>query len=196
MKIISIFVAFCFTMNVFASTGSFQEIERAIDDYQFAMTVEWDQKDKEFQTAKTQAFAAKMGELFKSGLAVQDVNFLLETRFKNSKALEALKLKVQVLEKTTSPEEIAKLIQEHSSELYSSGASWNGNAQLWTWGIVIVAIAVVSMAYEKWQKDNYECVKYAEADQCTDEYDCAGDTCWYDGSYCKVITRCIKEVRK
>jgi hypothetical protein len=39
------FVAFCFSFNVLASTGTVHELERVVDDYHNSPSVDWDQKD-------------------------------------------------------------------------------------------------------------------------------------------------------
>lgn len=48
MKLTALLLTFCFSLNVMASTGTVQELERHLDEYQYALTVEWDQKDQSF----------------------------------------------------------------------------------------------------------------------------------------------------
>jgi hypothetical protein len=100
------------------------------------------------------------------------------------------------------PANVVDILKDNSSEIYASGASWNGNAQIYVWGGVLVAIIAISLAYSKWQNDNYECVETAIADYCTDAYDCHGSDsefsrghCSYAGTRCGSYERCIKEVR-
>ncbi len=202
MKIISALLALCFTMNVFASSGSLDALSSAMDEYQFAMTVEWDQKDQAFQAKQLEALSAKMGELFKQGLTVQDVNVLIDSRFKNSQVAQAAKAKLALLGNNLTPANVLDILKDNSSDIYSNGASWNGNAQIFVWGGVIVAIIAIAVAYSQWKKDNYECVETAIADFCTDAYDCHGSSsenssgsCYYAGTRCGSYERCIKEVR-
>ena len=55
MKFLSLLLCLCLSMNVFSST-KFQDLEKSLDEYHFALTVEWDQKDKEFYNAQTEKF--------------------------------------------------------------------------------------------------------------------------------------------
>jgi hypothetical protein len=202
MKIISALLALCFTMNVFASSGAMDELSTAMDEYQFAMTVEWDQKDQAFKAKQLEALSGKMGQLFKQGLTAQDVNVLIDNRFKNSQFAKTAKLKLALLGNNLTPANVVDVLKDNSSEIYANGASWNGNAQIFVWGGVIVAIIAIAVAYNKWQNDNYECVETAIADFCTDAYDCHGSDsefsrghCSYAGRRCGSYERCIKEVR-
>lgn len=202
MKIISVLLALCFTMNVFASTGGISELSAAMDEYQFAMTVEWDQKDQAFKAKQLEALSSKMGELFKEGLTPQDVNVLIDNRFKNSQVAQAAKLKLSLMGNNITPANVVDILKDNSSDIYSNGASWNGNAQIFVWGGVIVAIIAIAVAYSQWKKNNYECAEYAIADFCTDAYDCHGSDseyssghCSYAGTRCGSYERCIKEVR-
>lgn len=202
MKLISALLALCFTMNVFASTGAISELSMAMDEYQYAMTVEWDQKDQAFKAKQLEALSGKMGELFKEGLTAEDVNVLINNRFKNSQVAQAAKVKLALMGNNLSPSNVVDLLKDSSSDIYSNGASWNGNTQLFVWGGVIVAIIAIAVAYSKWKSDNYECAETAIADFCTDAYDCHGTSseyssgsCYYVGTRCGSYERCIKEVR-
>lgn len=196
MKVISILIAFCFTMNVFASTGGLSELSSAMDEYQFAMTVEWDQKDQAFKNKQLEILSAKMGELFKKGLTSQEVNKLIETRFQNSKAVEAAKLKVSLMGNKLTPSNVVEVLKDSSSDIYSNGASWNGNTQLFVIGGVIVAIVAILVAYSQWKDANYVCTERAIADYCTDTFDCDDYYgCSYVGTECGSYERCIKEER-
>ena len=67
MRFVSLLVAFCFSLNVMASTGTIQELEKHMDDYQYALSVEWDQQDQAFYDAQTKVFFAKMATLISEG---------------------------------------------------------------------------------------------------------------------------------
>ena len=203
MKILSALIAFCFTMNVFASTGALKELELAVDDFQYSMTVEWDQKDEAFKTNQIDGLTLKIDQLFKKGLAVQDLNLLVEKRFRNSKIAEAVKMKLSLLGDKITPANVAQMLKDNSVEFYQQGASWNGDVPLFlSIGVAVVAIIAISLAYSGWKKDSYQCAEYAIADYCTEAYDCHGSSsenssghCSYAGTRCGSYERCIKEVR-
>lgn len=125
-RMISIFVLLTFTFNVFAQTGSIAALERHLNDFQYAMTVEWDQKDEAFREKATNIFLTNMEKVIKEeGITVKEVEALLEKKMGSKKSLEALKLKLSLapLKNTT---DIAHFIRENSNDLYMEGASWNG----------------------------------------------------------------------
>lgn len=196
MKYLSILLVFCFSLNAFASTGAMKELESAMDNYQFAMTVEWDQKDQAFKAKQLELLNAKMGELFKQGLTSQDVKVLIGTRFKDSKVAEAAKVKIALMGNKLTPSNVVDVLKDSSSDIYSQGASWTGNTQIFVIGGVVVAILAIVLAYSNWKDENYECTQYAIADYCTDRYDCDDYSgCYFEYTECGSYERCIKEER-
>lgn len=195
MKLISALLAFCISMNVFAASGVLKEFESAMDEYQFAMTVEWDQKDLAFKNMQLEALNAKMGSLFAQGLTSADVNVVIDGRFKNSQAAAAAKMKVAMLGDKLTPANVVDVLKNSSEDIYSQGASWSGNTQYFVWGGVAIAIIAIAVAYSKWKDKNYVCTRTAIADYCTDRYDCDTYGCSFEYTECGSYERCIKEER-
>ena len=174
MRFISLLVAFCFSMNVMASTGTIQELERHMDDYTYALSVEWDQKDQAFYEAQTKNFFEKMSKLInEQGLSNAEVLKMVEAKTKNKAALEALKLKLSVLSKGASTEELVKIVKDSSKDLYSQGASWNGEV---VFSVVIGLVIVGALAYSIWWSATHECVAYENRYVCN-----TYDNCYYTG---------------
>lgn len=192
-KLIALFVLFCFTTNVFAASGTIQELERAVDDFQYALTVEWDQKDVKFQEAQTAALFQKLSGLMAQGLEKEQVLKLAENKMKNKEALEALKLKLSLLSDVKSSNDLAKVLSQNSKEFYAKGASWNGSANVLP---VLAGIAVVAvLGYVIWFHATHECVAWG------DRYECNTDTYYDDfGSYtdtsCGYVSYCTQYVKK
>ncbi|WP_408097106.1 hypothetical protein ACJVC5_18905 [Peredibacter sp. HCB2-198] len=171
MKFVSLLVAFCFSLNVMASTGTIQELERSIDEYQYALTVDWDQKDEKFYDEQTQIFFGKMEKLIQAGLSQKEIQTFVEKRVNNNKAVEALKLKISLLAKNASSEELAQVVKEATKEIYAQGASWNGYVIFpWIAGGIVVAL----LAYGAWWDANHECVAYENQYVCNTYYTCNG----------------------
>ena len=174
MRIISTLVALCFSLNVMASTGTLQELERHMDEYQYSLSVEWNQEDQAFYDAQTKIFFEKMRKLIQEdGLSQDEILQLIEAKTKNKEALEALKLKISVLSKGATTEELANIVKESAQELYSKGASWNGHVVFSvTLGIVLVGV----LAYSIWWSATHECVAYEN------QYVCVQNSnCYYSG---------------
>lgn len=170
MRIISLLVAFCFSLNVMASTGTIEELERHMDEYQYALSVEWDQQDQAFYETQTKIFFAKMGDLIKEGgLTQPEIMKMVEAKSKNKQAIEALKLKLSVLSKGATPEELANIVRESAKDMYAEGASWNGEVVFSVaLGIVLVGI----LAYSIWWNASHECVAYENQYVCVENSNC------------------------
>ena len=98
MRIVSLLVAMCFTLNVMASTGSLQEFERILDDYHYDLSVEWDQKDSDFYETKTKVFFKNLQRLIEEeGLSQEEINSIISRKVSNKKIIEALKLKMSLM---------------------------------------------------------------------------------------------------
>lgn len=176
MKLLSLIVALCFTMNVFASTGSLDAFEAAMDDYQYAMSVEWDQKDVKFQEAKTKEFFNKMqGLIAEKNLSQKDIITVVEKKLNNKAAVEALKLKMSLAGDLNSQEELANFMRDASKDLYSQGASWNGTVHV---ALYVLAGAALALGFAMWFSATHGCQRYAQSCDvfgCHNNYDVCED---------------------
>lgn len=174
MRFMFLIVAFCFSFNVMASTGTIQELESALNSYQYSLSVEWDQKDQKFYDSKTQEFFSKIEKLIKDNKLTQEelVAFASE-RVKKPELVEALKLRTSLLDQNASAEELTKMILESSNEMYSKGASWNGDVIVPYIGVIIL---VAILAYAKWYDDHHQCVKSETVYVCETYNSCTGLT--------------------
>jgi hypothetical protein len=159
MKMIAIVLSLCFTFNVFA--GSVSELEKAFDAYNYAVTVEWDQKDPAFHEAQTKLLLEKITTLRNEGLSREEILATVENKVANKEAFEALKLKLSLL-KAGSVEELALMIRETSNDMYSHGASWSGNVAVYIFPAVILAVVIYAIATAK----DYECVRWEVGEYC------------------------------
>ncbi len=160
MKFVSLIIALTFTMNVFAGTGSLHAFESALDDYQYSMTVEWDQKDKVFQQAKTKEFISKMQSMIAEGkLSQKDIITVVEKKLSNKTLVDAMKLKVALAGDMSNTEELMSFMNESSSELYTQGASWNGHIMI---PVAVVLTAVVALGFAMWYSATHGCQEYEQ----------------------------------
>lgn len=177
MRIVSLLVAFCFSLNVMASTGTVAELERAMDDYHYSLSVEWDQKDQAFYDAQTKAFFAKLEKLIKEdGMSKEEIMKLVEKKANNQTVVNALKLKLSLLSKGASAEEMAAIVRESAKDMYSQGASWNGSVVV---PVVIGLLVAAVIGYSIWWDANHECVAWENQYVCNTYNDCH----YYGGGY-------------
>ena len=172
MKLTALLLTFCFSINVMASTGTVQELERHLDEYQYALTVEWDQKDQSFYRAQTKIFFDQISHAInEQGLGKEEILSLIESKKTDKVAVEALKLKLNLMGKVGSSAELISVLQDNASDFYMRGASWTGNYELWGYGLALVAV----LGYIIWFGQNHECVAWSEKWECsstssTDDY--------------------------
>lgn len=179
MKFISMILALTLSMNVFAD--AVVSLERSLNDYQYALTVEWDQKDPEFYQIKTKEFFERMTSLIKEeGLSQGEILKFAETKMDKS-AVEALKMKLSLLSKNSSVEELIQAIKESSEIFYASGASWNGEILE---SIAIGLIVAGLIGYAIWFNANNDCVSYGERLVCNTKC-----------RYTKVCTEYVKKYK-
>lgn len=186
MKFISLLLCLCLSVNVIASTGV-QSLERSLDEYHYALTVEWDQKDKNFYAAETDKFFAAVGA---SGLSKEEILKFIETKVKDKTVLDSLKLRAELLSKNVhSSQELAELLRLNTSGYYARGASWVGD-EVFLVGLLVVVGAM--LAYAIWWNVKYKCVASESYRDCDWEYDSNGDRD-YD---CDTETRCLEWVER
>jgi hypothetical protein len=182
MKIVALLLTFCMTLNVFAASGTTGALERELDQYQYALTVDWDQKDQVVYEKETKAFFERLGSLVnEQGVSKAEILALAEKKMGSKVALEALKLKLSLVGELNSSAQIASVLRENSKDLYSQGASWSGNTDTVLIGLAIAAL----VGYLVWFNANYDCVAYDQRWECdTHVYEYSSSTSCGWESYC------------
>jgi uncharacterized protein YoaH (UPF0181 family) len=164
MRFLSSLLALLFTMNVTASTGTVNELVRALDEYQYATTVEWDQKDQAFMQKATEKFYAELNQLMNQGLSEAEMMDVVSSKVREPQALEALKLKMHLMAKSSaSAQDLARMIAQETKHMYATGASWDGYVY-WSIGGGIIIAALIG--YSIWWSNQRVCVAYTRGTQC------------------------------
>lgn len=177
-------LAMVFCLNSFAATGVADDFARLVDDYQYSLTVDWDQKDSAVEEQLTKKFFLGLEQLTKEkGLKAEELEKMVSAKVKDPKALAAIRVKIALLGKNASQKEVMELLKSESKNLYTSGASWNGDAVI-TYGLVILVAALV--AYGIYFQLTHECVRWEQNDYKT----CYAETdygCDYSGWDCGTV---------
>lgn len=177
MKFMTLIICICLTLNALASTADVQKLEKHFDEFQYAMTVEWDQKDQKFFEEKTAEFYKNLQGL---KLSEKDILNLAEKKAVGRETIEALKLKLSLMAPDKSAEEIASLLKESSNDLYRTGASLNANVEFTI--ETILGFAAVILLTLSLDGPDEKCVEYAEKYKCRSQtYGTITDTtCGYE----------------
>lgn len=196
-------LAMVFCLNSFAATGVADDFARLVDDYQYSLTVDWDQKDSAVEEKLTTKFFLGLDQLTKEkGLKIEELEKMISSKVKDPKVLEAIRVKIALMGKNPSQKEVLELLKAESKNLYHSGASWNGEAVItYGFGILIVALFAYAIYFEL----THECVRYEENDfpTCRAETDYGCDsfgrncgTVYTGRTVCDYESVCVEYVKK
>lgn len=171
-----------FTTNTYAVSG--EGLQEALNELQYSLTVEWDQKDKSFYDQQMTKFNSKIKELQGQGLSNADMMSFIITNTKSEalrKELSNLMLLVKI--NKLSQEEALTLVKEKMNETQAKGASWNGSTYDRVAMVLVAALVTVFVvAYAQCLSDpNHITV-------CSDDYVCTYDS--YYGDRCSYQTSC------
>ncbi len=137
MMIVSIF-----TVSANASTQN--GLKAAFDELNYSLTVEWDQKDKDFYSAQMKKFSSELRGLQSKGLTNAQLVEFVKSEVKNERAAKDLETAFNMVQinKMTS-EEASNYMVEAMKKSYNVGASYQGEVFVYVAvGLLIVAAAV------------------------------------------------------
>ena len=180
-----------FTVQAHASTND--GLKAAFDELNYALTVEWDQKDKDFHADQMRKFTATIRDLQSKGLTNAQLVDFAKSQVKNAQVAKDLETALNMIQiNKMSPSEANKYILDTMKKSYSAGASWNGEVFIYlAVGVLIVALAVALAGSSTgpgptpnnncYYDDVYVCDTY-----CYDDYywgySCYDD-CYYSNQY-------------
>ncbi len=146
MKNIMAFVlAFC-VFSAHAGSNLKDTFQNVINNFNYAMTVEWDQKDQKFLKSEKEKLNANLMTLMKSGLNPNEVLDMFKGMIQDNKTVDLIELELSLLGKNPSEEKIIEVINRHMSASTSKGASWSGNTEMLGFIIIITLIAGLAIS--------------------------------------------------
>ncbi len=175
-----VFVLFL-TLSLFsvqANAGSQYNLKTAFDELNYELTVEWDQKDKDFHERKMKEFLVTLTELQSQGLTNEELLAFVKSEVKDEKVARDLDTAFSMIfinQMTT--EEASRYMVETMKKSYSSGASWSGAPILYVGLGVLLVVAAVAAVIEYGKKESEGA--YSGNTQCIDYYLCDAK-CYYD----------------
>ncbi len=149
MKVFTLLISLLLSFNVFASTS---DLSALIDEHQFFLTVDWDQKDQAALELKEKEFGQKFADIAqREKLTQEDVLKVIEQKIHSPELVKRLRnLK-------PGPEALKDFLNESRANLYSQGASWNGDATVVgiTLALVILTVGAAYLAITS--RKNVDC---------------------------------------
>ena len=137
MMVVSIF-----TVNAHAVSQN--GLKAAFDELNYSLTVEWDQKDKDFYANQMKTFSGSLRDLQSKGLTNAQLVEFVKSEVKDAKVAKDLETAFNMIAiNKMSSEEASKYMVETMKKSYSAGASWNGEVFIYlAVGLLIVAAAI------------------------------------------------------
>lgn len=181
-KLIAISLVFTF-LNVHAAApvSNLKALASAYDKLNFALTVEWDQKDKDFYSANMKQFKKTLVKLRQEGLNNVDLVKFAQTKIKNKQAAKEIETLFNVVEiNKLSDTEAREFILNTVEQNRTNGSNWLGS-ELSTSAFIalLVVLAIIIASTESTGGGSYDGGYY---ENCYDDYVC-WDVC-YDYSSC------------
>lgn len=120
-------------------------LKAAFDEMNYALTVEWDQKDQSFYESQLKKFTATVRELQKTGLTNAQMIEFAKSQIKNAQVAKDLETAFSMITiNKMSSEEASRYMMDSMKRAYSNGASWNDEIFLYLpAGVLVVVIALV-----------------------------------------------------
>lgn len=161
----TIAVVTLFTVQVNAATNEVKtlsgittaqnELSAAYDELNYSLTVEWDQKDPAFRTAKMNEFSQTLRSLQAKGLTTAELIDFAKSQVKDAKIASDIDSTLKMIQANKmSAEEANRYATEAMKKAYSTGASWQGRGNgsgLISLIILIGLLAVLnSSSYDYW----------------------------------------------
>ena len=140
-------IALMMVLSIFttqANASTTDGLKAAFDELNYALTVEWDQKDKEFHADQMKKFTSSIRDLQSKGLTNAQLVDFAKSQVKNAQVAKDLETALNMIQiNKMSGAEANKYILDTMKKSYSAGASWNGEVFIYlAVGVLIVALAV------------------------------------------------------
>lgn len=166
-------VIFCSQVSYANSNG----LKQIVDEFQFAVTVEWDQKDQAVYQAKVDEMHAKLAA---AKIPQEEVINFLANESKDSNLKKEIQTIVTLITlNQISQSEAQKLANTLIEKQFSQGASWNGRTFLAiTGGVLFAALITWTLI------SSHQCQRDPNAIKtCEIVYECNAPHCGYS-EYC------------
>lgn len=167
---------FVLTAQTKAAAGSNESLKEAFNDFNYSVSVEWDQQDQAAYHSEVNKFEAKILTLQNNGLTDRELLNFLIANIKDKNAAEDLKqfyemISVQKLDSS----EIQSMTQEILNRHYARGSSWVGGGLVIGAGVILVLAGVI--AFKLWQID-------WKSKHCSHDLVCNYGNCYTENEQC------------
>lgn len=144
LKNISIMFSFLLLISTTVEAASISALKAIVDEFNYAVTVEWDQQDKKFYEMEVQKFKQALRELENNGLTREEMAEFLVIEMNDERLAQEIRSSMALVDNNKLEAELAhRQLIENIKQTYEQGASWRGE---YTITIIGGALLVVSLA--------------------------------------------------
>lgn len=129
-----------------ATTSVKEELKTAYDELNYALTVEWDQKDGSFRAAQMETFNNVITNLKLEGITNDELMNFAKSQIKDANIAKDFENALSVVKNKLTGNEANQYITEAMKNSYASGANWKGEGGT-SLGQFIVILAVVGACF-------------------------------------------------
>lgn len=153
-------------------------LKAAFDSLNYALTVEWDQTDKNFYSAQMDKFTAELSKLQDEGMSNQEIVKFAVSQVKDAKVARDMETALNMVQiNKMSRQEAQKYVTEVMNKSYMQGASWNGGVAGVVAIVLLIAVAAIVAGKARVGEGCYEvytCNEYCTGSLCYDDcgYQC------------------------
>lgn len=160
MKLFTLLLSLTLSFSIFASTS---KLETLIDEHQYFLTVEWDQKDKSAFDNKSREFGRQLNEILVTENLTRDgMMEVFKSKIKNPKVVERLNVRMSLLPQNPGVDALKVLVEETKNDIYAQGASWNGEIDWPVVGYIVGFLVVLAVA--TWYGSTHSAKTYCDYD--------------------------------
>jgi hypothetical protein len=180
MKFLTWILLFCFATQAMSATVK-DGLELAMNDFEYDMVVEWDQKDAAKAAEFSKKFTDKLEALYQQGLSNDVLMNYVESRVKDKSQLAAIRASSALAAKDgSSSQNIAKVLQDNMTKFGDRGASWTGGVAYTAVIAGLLAVAAL-IVYQLVWNSKHRCGRAQMEEHCGEETVCDD----YDNGECE-----------
>lgn len=132
-----------------ASAATGDGLKNAIDELQYNLTVEWDQKDREFYKQSVTEFAHELDKLQEAGMTYEEMMSFAKSQVQSKTFSQDIDQLLMVISMNQlSGTEARELLNETISKHYVSGAAWSDEVSSVVFGLSAVLLLTFFIGYK------------------------------------------------
>lgn len=177
-KLVMLSMVFCLFI-VQANAATHNSLKSAFDELNYALTVEWDQTDRNFYESQMNKFSATLETLQANGMTNAELVDFAVSQLKDEGAQKDLRTALSMVKiNNMTQSEAKRYVTDVMNKSYNRGASWGGEVVV---GVVvfvlIIAIAAI-VAGKARINENEGCYEVRVCEE-----NCIGSVCHEDCDY-------------